>query len=169
MKRLKLLFKKPEKKIELGKDSILVAEHKGDVSYLRFVKFKQLAPQFWERMDSPLFEVYLEKINEAFNNSDWMKGHAILMDYKLALGQLKNNYDAWGLCFALISYEDGEEIDKEMGDTELVEKLHRMTAKGLTADVIKDAVVNFMKASPETFQDHLILLEVASTMTETGA
>ncbi len=112
MKRLKLHFKKPEKKIELDKDSILVAQHKGDVNYLRFVKFKQLAPQFWERMDSPLFEVYLEKINEAFNNSDWMTGHAILMDYKMALGQLTNNYDAWGVVLCAYIVRGGQRIDK---------------------------------------------------------
>ena len=169
MKRLKLGFKKPEKKIELDKESILVAQHKGDVNYERFVKFKQLAPQFWERMDSPLFAVYKEKIDAAFNNSDWMKGYAILMDYGMALGQLDKSYDAWGLCFALISYEKDEEVEFIPNDVELREKLARMTKKGLTADVIKESVVNFMKASPETFQDHLILLEVANTMTETGA
>ena len=167
MKRFKLGFKKPEKEIKLDKDTILIAEHKGDVNYDRFVKFKQLAPQFWERMDSPLFAVYMEKIDAAFNNSDWMKGHAILMDYKMALGQLAKSYDAWGLCFALICFEEGEEVDVILNDVELVEKLQRLTKKGLTADVIKDGVVNFMKASPETFQDHLILLEVANTMIET--
>jgi hypothetical protein len=167
MKRLKLFFKKPQKEVKLDKDTILVAEHKGDVNYARFVKFKQLAPQFWERMDSPLFVVYKEKIDNAFNNSEWMKGYAAFLDYGLALSQLDKSYDAWGLCFALISYEEGEEIEKELNDVELAEKLARMTKKGLTADVIKEGVVNFMKASPETFQDHLILLEVANTMIET--
>ena len=109
MKRLKLFQKKPEKKIELDKGSILVAEHKGDVNYSRYVKFKQLAPQFWEKMDSPLFAVYLEKFEDAFNQSNWAKGHAVILDYKMAIDMSKSNHDAWGLCFALISYEKDED------------------------------------------------------------
>ena len=72
---------------------------------------------------------------------------------------------AWGLCFALISYEKGEDIKTNLNDTELKEKLDRLTKRGLTTDIIKDHVVNFMKASPETFQDHLVLLEAANMMT----
>jgi hypothetical protein len=168
MKRMKLGFKKPEKKVELEKGSVLVAEHKGDINYQRYVKFKQLAPQFWERMDSPLFVTYMEKIQDLFNQGRWMQGYQVLMDYKLAIDKNQQDYDAWGLCFALISYEDNEEIDHIPTDVELREKLDRMTKGGLTPEIIKDSVVNFMKASPETFQDHLILLEVQNTMTATG-
>lgn len=167
MKRLKLSWKKPEKVVDLEKGSILIAEHKGDVNYLRYVKFKQLAPQFWEKMDSPLFAVYLEKFEEAFNQSNWAKGHAIILDYKMAIDMSKSNHDAWGLCFALISYEKDEDISFMPSDVELKDKLDRMTKNGLTADIIKDGVVNFMQASPETFRDHLILLEVLDTMTAT--
>jgi len=167
MKRIKLSWKKPDKKIELEKGSILVAVHKGDVNYARYVKFKQIAPQFWEKMDSPLFAVYLEQIQELFNNSKWMQGMAKLMDYKLAIDMSQQDHDAWGLCFALISYEKDEEVSFIPNDVELKEKLDRMTKDGLTPDQIQDGVVNFMKASPETFQDHLILLEVQSMMTET--
>jgi len=167
MKRISLKWKKPQKKIELEKGSVLVAEHKGDINYLRYVKFKQFAPQFWEKMDSPLFAVYLEKIEDAFNQSNWMKAHAFLLDYKMAIDMSKSNHDAWGMCFALISYEDGEEIEFVPTDVELKEKLTRMTSNGLTPDMIQEGVVNFMKASPETFQDHLILFGVQSMMTET--
>jgi hypothetical protein len=71
------------------------------------------------------------------------------------------------LCFALISYEKGETLETPLNDVELREKLDRMASAGLTPDIIKDCVVNFMKASPETFQDHLILLEVQNMMSET--
>jgi hypothetical protein len=155
------------KAVELDKESILVAEHKGDISYKRYVRFKQLAPQFWERMDSPLLEPYLERIDDAFNKSEWMKGRLILNDYKLAISQMNQDHDAWGLCFALISYEKGETLETPLNDVELREKLDRMASAGLTPDIIKDCVVNFMKASPETFQDHLILLEVQNMMSET--
>ncbi len=165
MKKIKLFWKKPEKKVELEKGSVLVAEHKGDVNYVRFVRFKQLAPQFWEKMDSPLFEVYLEKIEDAFDQSKYSRAHAFLLDYKLAVSQLGKDHDAWGLCFALISYEEDEDIKFVPSDVELKEKLKRMTDNGLTPDMIQEGVVNFMKASPETFQDHLILYEMRNTMT----
>ena len=168
MKRLKLFWKKPEKKIELEKGSILVAEHKGDVNYARFVRFKQLAPQFWEKMDSPLFAVYLEKIQDAFDQGKYMKAHAALLDYKLAIDMSKHDFDAWGLCFALISYEVGEEVEFVPNDVELEEKLKRMTKAGLTPDVIQEGVMDFMRASPETFQDHLVLLEVQNMMNVIG-
>ena len=166
MKRLNLKwFNRPKE--EIGIDSIMIATHKGDVSYNRYVKFKQLAPQFWERMDSPLLAVTMEKIDDAFNNSNFMKGYAAMKDYELSIKQAKNNYDAWGLCFALICYEKDEDVKTELNDVELNEKLQRLAKKGLTADTIKECVVNFMKASPETFQDHLILLEAANMMTGT--
>jgi hypothetical protein len=167
MKKLKLLWKKPEKKVELEKGFVLIAEHKGDVNYTRYVKFKQLAPQFWERMDSPLFEVYLEKIQDAFDQGKYMKAHALLLDYKLALSQMDDDHDAWGLCFALISYEKDEEVAFVPTDLELKEKLDRMTKQGLTSDMIQEGVMDFMRASPETFQDHLILYEMRNMMTAT--
>lgn len=168
MKKIKLFWKKPDKKVELEKGSVLVAEHKGDVNYLRYVRFKQLAPQFWEKMDSPLFEVYLEKIEDAFDQGKYSKAHAFLLDYKLAISMMNEKNDAWGLCFALISYEKDEEVEFMPTDVELKEKLDRMVKNGLTPDMIQEGVVNFMKASPETFQDHLILLEMRNTMTAIG-
>ena len=164
MKRLKLRWNKPTKKIELEKGSILVAEHKGDVNYARYVRFKQLAPQFWEKMDSPLFAVYLEKIQDAFDQGKYMKAHAALLDYKLAIDMSQQDYDAWGMCFALISYEKDEEVEFVPNDVELEEKLSRMTKAGLTPDVIQESVLDFMRASPETFQEHLVVFEVQNMM-----
>jgi hypothetical protein len=167
MKRIKLGFKKPEKTVELDKESILVATHKGDINYLRYVKFKQWAPQFWEKMDSPLFAVYFEKFMDLANQGKHTQAAMVMHDYKMALDNSKNSYDAWGICFALISYEKDEAIDSVPNDVELKEKLERYTKKGLTPEMIYESVVNFMKASPETFQDHLILLGAQSMMIET--
>jgi hypothetical protein len=167
MKKIKLGWRKPEKKLELETGSIAVAEHKGDINYLRFVRFKQLAPQFWEKMDSPLFEAYMERFMNLHNQGKYAQSVLALQDYRLAISQLSKDNDAWGLCFALISYEEGETVDSVPNDVELKEKLRRMTDAGLNPEQIKEGVVNFMKTSPETFQDHLILLEVQNTMTAT--
>ncbi|MEE9528504.1 MAG: hypothetical protein V3V88_00425 [Dehalococcoidia bacterium] len=166
-KRIKLYWKNPASLIKLQKGSILVATHKGDVNYARYVRFKQTAPQFWEKMDSPLFAVYLEKYQDQHNQSNWAQAHAVLKDYEFAISQLQQDHDAWGLCFALISYEKGEEMSFIPNDVELKDKLDRMTKAGLMPDQIEEGVINFMKTSPGTFQDHLILFDLQNTMNET--
>ena len=168
MKVMEFKWFKPRKKVELKKGSVMIAEHKGDVNYLRYVRFKQLAPQFWEKMDSPLFAVYLEKIQDAFDQGKYMKAHAALLDYKLAIDMSQQQYDAWGLCFALISYEKDEDVSYMPNDVELEQKLDRMVKNGLTPDQIQEGVMDFMRASPETFQEHLVLFEVQNMMSATS-
>jgi len=152
------------KKIKAGNTELRIAEHKGGISYLNYVKFKQHVPQFWEKMDSPLFEVYFEKIQDLFNQSKFIQAYNIILDYKLSLNNSKNSYDAWGICFALIAYEKGEKTARTLADDEIKERLAKWE---LTPDTIVEAVVNFMKASPETFQDHLALYAVLGMMIET--
>jgi len=170
MKRLKIKWpNKPKTKIVLDDTEVMVAQNKRDIAYHRYVSFKQLAPQFWEQMDSPLLATYIERFENLHNEGKYAQSYAVLLDYKLAVEQSQENkYDAWGLCFALICYEKDEPIEKELNDVELREKLERLTRHGLTADIIYEAVINFMKASPETFQDHLILLEAQSLMIATA-
>jgi hypothetical protein len=152
------------KKIKIGEVEYRVAEHKGDISYNNYVKFKQYVPQFWERMDSPLFEVYWEKVQDLFNQSKFIQGYNVLMDYRMALNNSKNSYDAWGVCFALICYKEDEDIHTSKADDEIKKFLEEIK---VTPDVVVENVVNFMKASPETFQDHLALYAVLGTMIET--
>lgn len=151
------------KQLKVGDIDLRVAEHKGDISYNNYVKFKQYVPQFWERMDSPLFEVYFEKIQDLFNQSKFMQAYNVLLDYKLSLNNAKNSYDAWGICFVLIAYEEGEVLSRSLGDDQIKERLRRYQ---LTPDIVVENVVSFMKASPETFQDHLALFAVLGMMTE---
>jgi len=168
MKRLSLKWpKKPDEKVDLDKGSVMVATHKGDINYLRYVKFKQLAPQFWEKMDSPLFAVYMEKFMDLHNKGKYAQSVMALHDYKMAIDQAQGNHEAWGMCFALICYEKGEKIEDVPNDVELKDKLDRLTKQGLTPDLIEEHVVNFMKASPGTFQDHLILYAAQNLMTGT--
>lgn len=150
------------KEIQIGEFKVVVAEHKGDIIYKNFVKFKQYAPQFWEKMDSPLFMVYFEKIQDLFNQSKFMQAFQVLMDYKVALDNTKNSYDAWGVCFALIAYENEEDSKKELSELEIKNKLAKWVE--LTPEIIVENVMSFMKASPETFQDHLVAHELLNTM-----
>lgn len=153
------------KKIKIGDKTLFVAEHKGDVVYSNYVKFKQYVPQFWEKMDSPLFMTYFERIQDLFNESKFTQALMVLNDYKLALDNCKNSYDAWGICFALIACESEDDHKKEISDIECKAKLDAWTE--LNPDIVVESVLSFMKASPETFQDHLIAYGLLGSMIET--
>ena len=159
------------KEIEVGSLKVQVCEHKGDIVYPRFVKFKQYAPQFWEKMDSPLFEVYWEAILDYFNKGMFQQALLKLQDYKIALNNAKGSYDAWGVCFALITeIVDGKEKENFKlcpNEADIKAKLERMNSEGLTAQTVKEEVLDFMQTSPETFMDHLTLYAIQSTQSET--
>jgi len=152
------------KEISIGKTSLRIAEHKGDINYLNYVKFKQYVPQFWEKMDAPLFEAYFERVQDFYNEGKFMQAFGVLMDFKLARDQMKTNYDAWGVCFALIAYEKGEDTQRVLNDVDIQERLKRWE---LTPDKMVECVLDFMKASPETFRDHIALYEIRNMMTVT--
>ena len=155
------------KQIKVGNIKLSVAEHKGDVAYSRYVMFKKYAPQFFERMDVPTFAIFKEKIFDLFNQGKWMQGVEVLKDYEFSIKNVENRYDAWGICFALIAYEDGEDQWAELNEVQVHEKLARLTTEGVTADVITEGVINFMKACPETFTDHMNLFALQTLTAET--
>lgn len=152
------------KDLKIGKLSVKVCEHQGDINYLRFVKFKQWAPQFWEKMDSPLFAAYLERFMEHHNKGEHAQGVMVLHDYKMAIDISKNSYDAWGICFALITIDKSEDSKHCPDDAELKKKLSVYMKEGLTAETVKGEVLGFMGASPEVFRDHLIMHALNSGM-----
>jgi len=152
------------KKIEIGKLSLRVCEHQGDINYLRFVKFKQWAPQFWEKMDSPLFETYFKKYRDLHNQGKYAESVMIWYDYQMAIKQSEeNSIDAWGICFSLLSIEEGED-ERSCPDDENYwkAKVNRFSQEGLLAETVKESVINFMQASPEVFSDHLMLYVLPS-------
>lgn len=155
------------KSLKIGEKEVKICEHQGDISYLRFVKFKQYAPQFWEKMDSPLFVSFFERYMEYHNQGKHAQALMVLHDYKMSIDMSKNSYDAWGICFALICIEEGEDFRACPDDSDLIAKVHRLNGMGLTALVVKEEVLNFMVASPEAFTDHLTLHRIASLPTET--
>lgn len=156
------------KTIEIGKQKVRICEHQGDINYLRFVKFKQWAPQFWEKMDSPLFAVYMERFMEYHNNGKHAQALMVLHDYKLAIDMTKNSFDAWGICFALICLTEGEDERSCPDDAQLKDKLKILALEGLTAQTVSGEVINFMTRSPVEFGDHLKMLAVDYMLTEIG-
>jgi hypothetical protein len=155
------------KEIQVGKLPVKVCEHKGDINYLRFVKFKQYAPQFWERMDSPLFAEYFDRFKAEYNKGNHAQGFAILLDYQFAIQNVKEkSYDAWGVCFALITVLEGEDAKSDLNELEIEKKIKRFTDEGKSAEQVKAEVVNFMMASPEIFVKHLTIIDIPGMLSE---
>lgn len=157
------------KSIEIGKLKVNLSEHKGDLTYERFVKFKQYAPQFWEKMDSPLFESYWERFQDHFNKGEFMQAGLKMQDYKIAINNAKNSYDAWGVCFVLITAKDAKDFKECPNDADIQKTLDEYKKEGLMAEMVAESVLAFMQASPETFMDHLTLYAIQSTMNGTGS
>jgi hypothetical protein len=157
------------KAVKIGLCEIKVCEHQGDISYLRFVKFKQWVPQIWEKMDVPSWKPYFERFKDCYDKGKHASGVMVLHDYELSIRQSKEmSVDAWGICFALIAIEEGEDFRSCPDDSELKSKIERLTTDGLTAKQVKEEVLGFMAASPEEFEDHLRACAVASMLTTTG-
>lgn len=158
------------KAVKIGDKEIKICEHQGDIAYLRFVKFKQWVPQIWEKMDVPTWKAYFERFKDCYDKGKHASGVMVLHDYELSIKQSKEmSVDAWGICFALIAIEDGEDFRSCPDDSELKSKVERLTKDGLTAQMVKEEVMGFMAASPEEFEDHLRAYAVASMLTITGS
>jgi len=147
------------KKLKIGSKTYDLCQTKDDINFVRFTMIKQYAPQIWEKMDSPLFETYMDRVMAHFNKGNWMHGWMELENYRVALKNIENGNDAWGICFALICLESGEDQTRH-DEAFLTEKLGRMITDGLTAGQVYDGVVDFWKRSPEVFSPHLTTLAV---------
>lgn len=154
------------KEIKVGELPVKVCEHKGDINYLRFVKFKQYAPQFWERMDSPLFAEYLERMTAEHNKGNHAQAYAIMRDYEFAIANVEKPYDAWMVCFCLITLLEKEDSKSCPDILEIEKKIKVYTDQGITAEIVKAEVVNFMTASPEIFVKHLTMIDLSDIMSE---
>jgi hypothetical protein len=137
------------KSLKIGELEIKICEHAGDINYLRYVRFKQWVIQIWERMDVPVFKMHFDKFNDLFNQGKYNQGSFVWYDYKIAIEQ--KDLDAWGVCFALLTVDTGEDANSIIDDSEIKKKIQNYSKHGLTAKTVKEEVVNFMKASPEEF------------------
>ena len=86
----------------------------------------------------------------------------------MAIHLNNGDQDAWGVCFALITGIEQEDMKHCPNDAEVKDKLDQLKAQGLTYELVEKEVVNFMKLFPETFTDHLVLYELLSSKRETG-
>ena len=153
------------KKLVIGVKEIQICEHQGDINYLRFVKFKQWIPQVFEKMDIPVFAIHHEKFCDLFNQGKYIQSASVWHDYQLAIKQAKeNSFDAWGICFALLAVEEGEDPTLCPNDVQLQDKIKKYSALGLTAKTVKEEVLGFMKDSPEEFAEVLIPYVLPSLM-----
>jgi len=145
------------KKISIGKKDYEVCQHKDDINFRRFVMFKQYVPMIWEKMDSPLFETYFDRIKTHYDKGEHTQAIIELINYKAAINNIQGGHDAWAVCFALIVLEKGEDQTK-LDEEFLKSKMDKWVKDGLTAGMVHETVVDFLKASPEVFSAHLTML-----------
>jgi hypothetical protein len=146
-------------KLTIGNLSLDICQNPSDILYSRFVMFKQYVPQVFEKLDSPLWEVYQDRIKKAANDKNIWQIVIECQNYSFAIKQVAENIDAWGICFALITLEPGEDKAKH-DEGFLKEKIERLNKEGLTYSIVKKEVINFMTTSPDVFMVHLEMLKM---------
>jgi len=60
-----------------------------------------------------------------------------------------------------------EKFQYNPNDADIKAKLELFNKNGLKADIVKETVLDFMQASPETFMEHLTMFAIQSGMSET--
>lgn len=155
------------KKIQIGDRELSVCRQKSDINIMRWTAFKQYAPMMWEKMDSPTFFATMEKVRDKFNENDYWGAMIELQNYQTSIKNIEGGHDAWEMCFALITLEEGED-PTDISEESLMRKIQRLSSEGLTAEVVYREVENFMKASPETFSAQLVMLEVYGALKNSG-
>jgi hypothetical protein len=137
--------------IELGNKKIQVCEGLHDINYLRATIFKQYITQLLYNIDMSLFELAFNQYTEAINKGLHSQGLIVWHNFKQSLKLTKNKgVDAYGICFALITIEENENI-QNFDETFLIEKLKRLSGAGLTRQTVEEEVLNFTKAFPQIY------------------
>jgi len=67
------------------------------------------------------------------------------------------------MCFALICIAEGEK-QEDVDEGKLKVKLAEMHRNGLARGFVEESVRNFMKASPDSFGEYIMLMEALSQM-----
>ena len=109
-----------------------------------------------------MFMVTMDKVKAYYNNGEYMQAYNELVNFNTAITMKDYQLDPLGMCFALITVEEGEDLNST-NETALKEKLKRMISNGLDYDVVKNEVLNFMNRYPDKFSPYLQVWEMMKT------
>ena len=151
------------KNIKIGDDEYKIISDIGEIKYSRMNLFNQYITAVFQGMDIPLFAVTMDKIKAYYNKGEYMQAYNEMVNFDTTIKMKEFQLDPLGMCFALITVEEGEDLN-HVNETFLKEKLQRMISNGLSYDMVKDEVVNFMKRYPDKFSPYLQAWEMMTKM-----
>jgi hypothetical protein len=117
-----------------------------EINYNRFVVFEKFFLQIVEDINVLNANNFIKNIQEQLDNENIIESKRLLENLRTGILLKDNKNDAWGLCFALICSENNEDLSVCDEDF-LKSKIEKFSKEGLTFDVTKKEVLNFMKPS----------------------
>ena len=149
--------------VEIGDKSYQLCENVNDLYDIRFPVFLNYLRMSIEEIDKPLFLSKDQKANEWLNKGMPYNAVKEYKDYGTSITLDQVNITGFSMCFALICIADGEE-QSDVDEGKLKVKLAEMHRNGLARGFVEESVRNFMKASPDSFGEYIMLMEALSQM-----
>jgi len=153
------------KELKIGETAYKLCESVNDIYDIRFPVFLNYLRMSVEGVDKPLFASTYERAEARFDKGQFHKGLMEFMDYRSAITLDQVSSTGLSMCFAIICLEDGED-QTNVKEEPLRKKLARMQKNGLERGLVEESVANFIKASPTSFGDYVMLQEIISQMSE---
>jgi hypothetical protein len=137
------------KKIKLRTKEFELISGIGELRYDKMVMFNQYIIAVFQGIDTPLFASTMDKVKHHFDKGEFMQGYNELVNYDTAIKFKEYQLDPLGMCFAILM--KGDETDEDI----LKVNLRELIDDGLTWDMVKEEVVNFMALYPDKFSPYL--------------
>ena len=144
--------------VEIGDKSYQLCENVNDLYDIRFPVFLNYLRMSIEEIDKPLFLSKDQKANEWLNKGMPYNAVKEYKDYGTSITLDQVSITGFSMCFALICIADGEE-QSDVDEGKLKVKLAEMHRNGLKRGFVEESVRNFMKASPDSFGEYVLLME----------
>jgi hypothetical protein len=147
------------KSIKIGSKEYDLMQTPFDIGDERAVIFRQFLNQTFELNDNSLWKTTWARCKAYFNSGQQADGIIELYNFDKAVELKELNYDAYSICFCLITLQKGEE-QKDFGLNFQLKKLEEMRNEGLTRGMVEQEVENFLIASPKSYGPYLAVLEL---------
>lgn len=151
------------KQVEIGDKSYQLCENVNDLYDIRFPVFLNYLRMSFENIDKALFAAKEIKADEWLNKGMPFNAVKEFLDYGASINLDQVNTTGLSMCFALICIAEGED-QADVDEGKLKVKLSEMRKHGLKRGFVEESTKNFMKASPDSFGEYVLLMEARSQM-----
>lgn len=129
--------------IEIGQHKVKISETIGDMTAIRFSRFKWYIIEDEHGMTLPSISETFKKFCDAFDRDSKSAMYVSIYEYMRGVNKVRDNHDPKHLMFALMTLEEGEK-DTEIDETFLKAKMQKYLEAGLNQGVLEEEVVNFI-------------------------